>query len=443
MAWAGLKQHEVFVTGLGPVSALGMGREAFWSGLMAGQTGLTPNPVYADTAFPTKLVGRSPEFRVKDHVPKSYRKAGKVMAADIEIAVAAADLAARDAGLVTPGTDPEGEATYPGERVACHIGAGLIAAELDELTESLATTAVASEAGDGDRVDLKAWGDRGMQTLTPLWMLKYLPNMLACHVTIVHELRGPSNTITCAEASGLLSIGESLRVIQRGQADAGLCGGAECARHPHTVVRQVFLDALTPSSDPQDVKPYSKSATGSAIGEGGGLIVLESGDAQATGRGATRYAKVAGFGASQCVERGDGNRLAQTSGRGVALAIQAALRDAGLEPDAIDAVWAMGLGQSDWDAGEAAALRSVFGDRLPALPVRSLCAHIGNTIAGHGGLLAAAAALTLHHQELPPALNRADPLDGFDAPDPSRLDNILLISPSNGGQNAALILARA
>src|SRR5690606_32200745 len=170
----------------------------------------------------------------KDYVPKSYRKAVKVMARDIELAVAAAKCAVEDARLVTRGALPDGSSegtTYPASRMGCQIGAGLIAAETDELTAALATAA--TTAADGrPTLDLKAWGDAeggqgAMNNLQPLWLLKYLPNMLACHVTIIHGAEGPSNTITCAEASGLLSIGESVRVIQRGDADLCFSGGAE------------------------------------------------------------------------------------------------------------------------------------------------------------------------------------------------------------------------
>src|SRR5690606_15661492 len=120
----------------------------------------------------------------------------------------------------------------------------LIAADLDELTMALNE----SRKEDGS-FDIHHWGAEGMRNLTPLWLLKYLPNMLACHVTIIHDVRGPSNTITCAEASGGLSFGESLRVIQRGAADACFCGGAESKVNPMTFYRQVLTGRLTRRND--------------------------------------------------------------------------------------------------------------------------------------------------------------------------------------------------
>ena len=224
-------RRRVVITGLGAVTGLGVGFDAFWDGLIAGRSSIGPIEGFDAAGFPCRLAAEVTGFRARDHVPKSYRKATKVMARDIELAVGAADAAVRDAGLVTRGLE-DGEPTYPGPRIGCNIGAGLIATETDELTSALATAT--DESG---RFDLGIWGRSGMNNLQPLWMLKYLPNMLACHVTIIHGAEGPSNTITCAEASGLLSLGESARVIERGSADMCLAGGTESKVCPMGLVR--------------------------------------------------------------------------------------------------------------------------------------------------------------------------------------------------------------
>src|SRR5207302_1432608 len=130
----------------------------------------------------------------------------------------------KDAGLKTKAYTETPE--IKPERFGCNIGAGLISAELDELTAAMHI------ARDGNKLDLHKWGRDGMTQLTPLWLLKYLPNMLACHVTIIHGLKGPSNTITCADASSHLAIGEAFRTIQRGKADLAICGGAESKVNP-------------------------------------------------------------------------------------------------------------------------------------------------------------------------------------------------------------------
>ena len=213
----------VVITGIGVVSPIGIGTRSFWENLLAGKCGLRRIEQFDPSGLACQLAGEVPDYKIGDFVPKSYRKATKVMARDIELAVAAADQAVRHAGLTTPGTaNGDGAAasggggrSYEGSRTGCHIGAGLIAADVEELTDAM-TVARNGEGG----FDIHKWGSEGMTHLTPLWLLKYLPNMLACHVTIIHDAQGPSNTITCGEASSGLSIGESLRVIQRGAARA-------------------------------------------------------------------------------------------------------------------------------------------------------------------------------------------------------------------------------
>ena len=193
--------RRVVITGIGVISPIGIGSKAFWENLIAGKVGVRRIARFDPGGFASQIGGEVPEYRIGDYVPKHYRKATKVMARDIELAVVAADDAFKDAGLKsrayteTPDID--------GSRFGCNIGAGLISVDLDELTTAMST------ARDGNKLDLQKWGRDGMNQLTPLWLLKYLPNMLACHVTIIHELKGPSNTITCAEASSHLAIGEA------------------------------------------------------------------------------------------------------------------------------------------------------------------------------------------------------------------------------------------
>src|SRR5207302_1337463 len=141
----------------------------------------------------------------------------------------------------------------------------------------------------------------GLGQLTPLWLLKYLPNMLACHVTIIHQLKGPSNTITCADASSHLAIGEAFRTIQRGNADLAICGGAESKVNQMGLMRQCLLKRVNEldTEDPEHaVRPFDENANGTAVGEGGGLLILEEYE-HAKARGAKIYAELVGFGASQ------------------------------------------------------------------------------------------------------------------------------------------------
>ncbi|MEO0474827.1 MAG: beta-ketoacyl synthase N-terminal-like domain-containing protein [Planctomycetota bacterium] len=405
---------------------------------VAGESAIAPSKAFDASAFGSSIAAEVPEdFKIRNFVPKTYRKATKVMARDIEIAVAAADLAAKDAGLNTA-ANSEGDPDYDPARVGCHIGAGLIAADTDELTMAL----VKSQQDDGD-FDIHHWGEEGMTNLTPLWLLKYLPNMLACHVTIVHDLQGPSNTITCAEASGGLSFGESLRVIQRGQADACFCGGAESNLNPMSFIRQVFTGRLSESDDPTTaVKPFDQTANGSVVGEGGGILILESADAFAKRGGTDAYAKVLGFGASQSLNPDKRSQQPAPSGRGPMLAIKNALRDAQIEADAIDAVMPLGIGHPEWDAAEASAIKEVFGERTASIPVVSTKAAIGNCSAGAGALDLALAAKAVKEQALPKITNRDNPIEGMTATEPAKLEKLLVVTTGFGGQNTAIILGK-
>ena len=345
------------------------------------------------------------DLQVKKAVPKSYRKAVKVMARDIELAVVAAKLAAEDAGLLTPGTADGGEPGVAAERFGCHIGAGLIAADENELGAALA------ESTEDGVFSLTRWGRSGMEQLTPLWLLKYLPNMLACHVTIIHEARGPSNTITCGEASGGLSIGESLRVIQRGAADACFCGGAESRLNPMAFHRQVLGGRLAPTGGA--VRPFDERAEGTAVAEGGGILVIETAENLERRGGGNPRARLSGFASSQTLHPESLNRRPDPRGRAIAAAMRRALTDAGKTPDDVDAVVPFGIGHPLWDEAEAAALRAVFGDRLDRLPVLGTKASTGNLAAGAGGFEVAVAAQALAEGTLPPILHRENPRPGF------------------------------
>jgi len=433
--------RRVSISGIGLVSGLGTGLDEHWQGLLSGKTSIGPIAAFDASGFPCRIAAAQPTAQIKDFVPKSYRKATKVMARDTELAVIAADLAVRHAGLITPAIQEDcGESrTYAAERTACHIGASLIAADLDELTYALKKS-----APDG-KFDIHHWGREGMTNLTPLWLLKYLPNMLACHVTIVHDSRGPSNTITCAEASGGLSLGESLRVIQRGSADCGFCGGATAKLNLMAYIREVFTGRLTTENDnaAKAVRPFDTTAAGSVVGDGAGILILEANETLEK-RGGKAIAEVAGFGASQSVNCATRNASPAADGRGVRLAIEAALRDAGIAASEIDFIIPTGLGHATSDQAEAAGLRTVFGDNLAQIPVLALKASIGNTMAGSGAIEVGIAAKILQAGELPPIMNRENPLPGFGATKPKRVPQYALcVSSGLCGQNSAVVLKKA
>ncbi len=441
--------RSVVVSGVGPVSGLGLGMDPTWEGVCAGRSAIARIQAFDPSGFGCQVGGEVEAYKIGKFVPKSHRKATKVMARDIELAVIAADFAARDAQLLTKGTDPDGgkngefKPTYDPARVGCHIGAGLIAADLTELTGAL----IEARKDDGD-FDIHKWGSEGMQHLTPLWLLKYLPNMLACHVTIIHDNQGPSNTITCGEASAMLSIGESLRVIQRDKADLCFCGGAESKMNPMVYYRQELTGRLTSESnaDPGPaVRPYDQSAAGMVAGDGGGIVMLEAEETFDARGGENAYALVVGFGASQSVHRESKNAQPDPAGRAVVTSVSAALREAGIGADQVDLVVGFGCGVPSWDRAEANGLKAVFGDRLADVPVVSLRAMVGNCGAGGGGLDIAVAAKALREQKVPAVVNRDAPIEGLAGSASSRdaeLRHALVFNMGFGGQNTAMVLKR-
>jgi len=438
-----MRRH-VVISGLGAVTGFGYGAQALWDGLCAGRSAIKRIASFDPAGMPCQFGAEVEGFSARDHVPKTYRKAVKVMARDIELAVGAAKAAVEHAGIHTKGVpDPAGnQPTYAPNRMGCQIGAGLIAAQTNELTRALATATNGSGA-----FDYGAWGTTGMDNLTPLWLLKYLPNMLACHVTIIHEACGPSNTITCGEASGLLSIGESMRVIERGDADLCFAGGAESKLNHMGVARLWLAGRLAPVTagehdeiDPASiVRPYDPRATGSLLGEGGGIVLMEGEDA-AHARGTTPLAQALGFGAGHCPGSSDPAERAE----GLVVAIEQALHESQLDAGDIDAIIPHAAGVRSVDDEEAAALRRVFGDRLNAIPLVTLPPAIGDTMAGAGGIATCVGAMCLSEQRLPARLNGGSPASdlhaGASTSQQVKLKHVLVCTNSLGGQNAALVL---
>jgi len=436
-----MSERRVVVTGLGVVTPSGVGIEELFENLVARKQSVKRIDLFDPSSFPCQAGGQLDGFSARAYVPKNYRKAVKVMARDIEIAVAAADLAVRDSGIVTPGVD-EANVDIDPARLGCNIGAGLICADLEELG-----AAVNTSVNDG-RFDIRAWGAEGMNNLTPLWLLKYLPNMLACHVTIIHAAKGPSNTITCGDASGHLAVGEATRAVARGAADAVIAGGAESKLNPMGLLRLCLLGrAVTTANDAPEgaCRPFDAAHAGTVVGEGGGLLILEDRD-RAVAREARIYAEVAGFGAA-CNPAGVDYRRPEAAAGGMASAIAAAMRDADVAPEQVQLVVPNGTGVPAEDATEADALRTVLGERAETVPVVALTGGLGNLCAGAGGVALAATAMALHKQMVPAGVNfeHADDACRLNVPAqsaPMELEYALCSSFAVGGQSAALVLKR-
>ncbi len=427
------------VTGLGVVTPAGIGIEAFWSALLDGASAVRTIGGFDAGKFPCQIAGELEGFSARTFVPKGYRKAVKVMARDIEIAVAAADLAVRDSGLVTRGTDGE-NTSIDSKRLGCNIGAGLICTDLNELGMAVNTAVV-----DG-KFDLKQWGRQGMGNLTPLWLLKYLPNMLACHVTIIHGAEGPSNTITCGDASAHLAVGEAARTVARGSADAAIAGGAESKLNPMGLLRQGLLGRLcvTRNGNPSEAcRPFDTAHDGTVIGEGGGLVIIEN-LRKAQARSARIYAEIVGFGAACDPE---GMNVSKPTAGGMGLAAQRAMADAGIVPEQIDLIVAHGTAVPGEDSCECQAWRQAIGSQAGQIPAVAITGAIGSLFAGAGGIELATAVMALQTQTVPPTVNFDSGWDGeclrfASQPQSAALNYVITGAFGIGGQSAACVLKR-
>ncbi len=442
-------ERRVVITGLGPITAFGVGMVPLWDAMVAGRSAIRSVDGMKRASMPCPMVAALTDFDVRQRVPKEHRKATKLMCRDIALAVGAADAAVADAGLVTRGTNSDAEPTYAPARFGCHVGAGLISADVDELTQALLTSRQEGDDSHGaPSVDLGHWGQAGMNNLTPLWLLKYLPNMLACHLTIIHDCRGPSNTLTCCEASSTLALGEAMRVIQADRADVGLVGGAEEKLNPYAFIRQFFAERLANPSPDQDpttvVCPFDERAQGTVLGEGGGILVVEEINA-ARRRGAKIYAEVAGFAATQSACLDATGLEIDPADSSIARAIELARASARIDPADVDAVVPFGSSIPQVDQPEAMGMKKALGHRVRDIPLVTTVPYVGNCNAGNGAIGLAVAAQALFCQELPARLNttRANGLNANACPArTASLNAVLVLATGQGGQNAAVLLKR-
>jgi 3-oxoacyl-[acyl-carrier-protein] synthase II len=244
--------------------------------------------------------------------------------------------------------------------------------------------------------DMRKWGTHGMQLVTPLWLLKYLPNMLPCHVGIIHDIQGPSNTITCAESSALIALSEARQVVLRGDADIALAGGAEAKVNPIVMLRQILLkrSTITSNDDPAGAcRPFDANASGSVFGEGAALMVLEERD-YAVGHGAKIHAELVGCGES--ISLNPHYEKLEDDGAGLQIAIEKAIEEAGIEPGELDLVVPHGTGIPDEDAIESMVLERVLGkdvSNVPVWPTKSMLSVTGAASSGLD-LIAAVRAIT-------------------------------------------------
>ncbi len=381
-----MTEREVVITGVGIVSPIGVGREAVWSAIQSHQSGVRPIAQLEAAKWLAPFGGEVVGFDPKELIQP--RKSIKVMSRDVQLASAAAELAWQDSCLSQATIDPE--------RLGIVGGAGIMYCDLEELRGPFAEWIKAED------FDIHRWSREAMGELYPLWMLKYLPNMPACHIGIRYDARGPNNTIAQGDVSSLLAIGEAAEVIRRGHADVMIVGGTGSRLNMtevmwHGGARLARGDQRPPS---EMCRPFDAERSGLVYGEGAAQIVVETRE-HAERRGARIMARVAG--AASRFEPAAENQ--KPTGAAITRTIRAALAAASLEPSDIGHVNAHGNSTREDDAIEAAAIRATLGN----VPVTAPKSYFGNLGPGSGMVELTVSLLAMTEGVVPPTLNYKTP----------------------------------
>jgi 3-oxoacyl-[acyl-carrier-protein] synthase II len=415
------------ITGLGLLTPIGCDVDSFWRSLLEGTSGIRPIRSFDASTMPTRIAAEIGGFDAKKYITdKFHRRSLRMMARPIQLGVSCANLALEQGKVDKNALDPA--------RFGVEFGSGLIASELPDIADA-ARVSVNCQPG---MADLEKWGSEGMSAIQPLWMLKYLPNMSACHISIMHNAQGPNNSITESDAASLLALGEAFRILCRDDADFFLVGGSESKINPTSLVRQCLFEQMSRRNDDPEraCRPFDAGRDGLVLGEGAAVLVFEELE-HARKRGAQVLAEVVGFGAA--FDR-------RLDGTGLARVVQAALKDAGIGPDDLDHVNAHGLATRDADIWEARGLAlALEGRRVPVFAAKGF---LGNMGAAGGTAELAASILGLKHGVMPPSLNhdRSDPdcpievLSG--APRPVTRPYALKVGFTQMGQCGAIVIKK-
>ena len=367
-----MSQRRVVVTGLGQISPVGNNVADAWQNLLAGVSGIGRITRFDAGELSAQIAGEVKDFQIGDYIGA---KEARRMDAFIHYGIAAALQAVADAGL-------DDYAALDKTRVGVNIGSGI--GGLPSIEE---TGIVVHE--------------NGPRRINPFFIPGSLINLIAGHVTILKGYQGPSYGIVSACTTGAHCIGDAARMIQYGDADVMVAGGAEGAVCMLGVGGFAAMKALsTRNDDPATAsRPWDKDRDGFVMGEGAGVLVLEEYE-HAKKRGAKIYAELAGFGMSS-----DAHHITAPNAEGPALAVARALKDAGLNPSDIDYVNAHGTSTPLGDANETTALKLAFGEHAKKLVVNSTKSMTGHLLGGAGGVEAVYSVLALYHQKSPPTIN--------------------------------------
>lgn len=418
----------VVITGVGVVSPIGIGTTSFWNNLKTGKAGIGQLQSVPAEQLPCKLAAEIRDFDPARLLPE--KKHLKVMSRDIQLGVASASLAMTDADLERNEVDPD--------RLGVIYGAGRISTTPQELAE-----AVRACSEGGADFELTRWGEDAMGRIAPLWLLRQLPNMPACHVSIEYNARGPNNTITSRDSSAILALNEAICCIERGAADAMIVGACGSNIDPVDIARMSLFEGLSRRADDPEhaCRPFDFDRDGTIVGEGAATFVVEDYD-HAVRRGADIYCEILGTG-SGCDGSGFAN---EAGGTGLVRAITQAMNRAGIGPRELGHINAHGKSTQSDDLVESRAYHRVFGNDTEKIPVTALKSYFGHCDAGSGAVELAGSVLALRHGELPMTLN-------YEIPDPRCRINVvhdeplrlrtraaLSVNRTNVGQSAAVVV---
>ena len=412
-----MSRRRVAVTGLGILSPLGNDLSSSWDGIVHGRSGIGPITHFDASAFPTRISGEVRGFDPAQWIsPKDIKK----MDPFVHYGVAAALMAIADSGIAI-----EGEAA---ERIGVAIGAGI--GGLKGIEE---TTLKQAEGG--------------ARKVSPFYVPSTIINMVAGQVSILTGAKGPNIAAVTACTTATHNIGLAMRMIQHGDADAMIAGGAEYATTPTSLGGFCAMKALSTRNDEPEKasRPWDKDRDGFVMGDGAGILVLEDYD-KAMARGARIYCELIGFGMS-----GDAYHMTapSESGEGAARCMRNAIRDAGINPDAIGYINAHGTSTPAGDLAETMAVKAALGEHAYKTMVSSTKSMTGHLLGAAGGVEAVFSAMALHTGVIPPTINLDEPSEGCDldyVPHVAReakVDIAMSNSFGFGGTNGTLVFRRA
>lgn len=418
-------KKEIFVTAAGVVCPIGIGMDALWASLCEGRSGVRNLNLYETPDLPVPIGGAIVDFDPRLFIKN--RKSLKVMSRDIQFAVSAAEMAAEMAGHRAKPFDPE--------RFGVIFGADVIHCELSEIVPAFRSCMVEG------KFDFHRWGHAAMADLFPLWMLKYLPNMCACHIGLAQDARGPNNTLTIGDVSSLSAMTEASRVIERSHAEAMLTGGAGSRIHPTILFRGMAQELSRRGGEPEKAcRPFDAGRDGVVNGECAAAFILET-RGHADERGVAPLAKILGH-ASACEPVLKGQSSQSLKGTALRHALTGALKESGISAKDVGCVIAHGLSTHLDDECEAKAICEVLGNT----PVTAPKSYFGYCGAGSGSVEMVVGLLSLKYRQIPPTLNyeTPDPRCPVNVvhgrPQPLESPHVLVVSYSQQGQAVAVVL---